>query len=87
LQVTRSGDRLDLAWQAPDGLPFPMPIEVRVNDRIETVAMANGHGILPLPADANFTIDPHSKVLRQSDAIDAFQAWKASQPKESRHAE
>ena len=87
LQVTRSGDRLDLAWQAPDGLPFPMPIEVRMNDRIETVAMADGHGTLSLPADANFTIDPHSKVLRQSDAIDAFQAWKATQPKEARHAE
>ena len=53
----------------------------RVGDRIETVPMTDGHGQLTLPPQASITIDPHSKVLRQSDAIDRFQAWKATQPK------
>ncbi len=87
LEVTRSGSTLSLDWKAPDGLPFPMPVEVRVNDHVETVPMAGGHGTIELPADADFTIDPHAKILRQSDAIDAFQAWKATQPKQPHHAE
>jgi hypothetical protein len=31
------------------------------------------------------TIDPRSKILRQSDAIDSYQAWSAAQPASGRH--
>jgi hypothetical protein len=72
---------LELEWQTPDDLPFPMPVEVRVGERILTVPMASGHGGLQLEPNADFTLDPHSKLLRQSDAIEQFRGWKAAQPK------
>ena len=70
----RSGDRLKLTWKLKDGGPFPMPLEVRVNDRIEKLPMTDGHGELTVPARAIVTIDPQSRVLRQEDHIDE---WKA----------
>jgi aminopeptidase N len=81
LSVARDGNMLKLDWQAPDDLPFPMPVEVRVGERVVTLPMDSGHGELPLGANEDFTLDPHSKLLRQSDAIDQFRAWKSAQPK------
>jgi aminopeptidase N len=70
----RSADKLKLRWQLKDGGAFPMPIEVRVNNRIEKLAMSNGEGELALPPNALVTIDPQSRVLRQQAHIDE---WKA----------
>jgi len=72
----RSGNQLTLTWKLKDGGSFPMPIEVRVNDRIERLSMANGQGTLQLPPHARVTIDPASRVLRHAPHIDA---WKAEQ--------
>jgi aminopeptidase N len=84
LLATRDGGRLKLRWQVPDDLPFPMPVDVRVNDRIVTLPMSDGAGETPAEANASVTLDPHSKILMQSDAIDRYQAWEAAQPKNDR---
>jgi aminopeptidase N len=81
LVVGREENMLKLEWRTPDDLPFPMPVEVRVGESILTVPMTSGRGELPLGRDADFTLDPRSKLLRQSDAIEQFRAWKAMQPK------
>jgi aminopeptidase N len=81
LIAAREGDKLKLDWQTPDDLPFPMPVEVRVGGRMLTLPMTGGHGEAQLGPDADFTLDPRSKLLRQSDAIDQFRSWKAAQPK------
>jgi aminopeptidase N len=81
LQAIEDGGVLKLDWKTPDGVPFPMPLEVRVGARIVTLPMTGGHGELPLGGGADFTLDPHAKILRQSDAIDQFKAWRAAQPK------
>jgi hypothetical protein len=70
----REGDKLKLHWKLKDGGAFPMPIEVRVGDRIERLDMADGKGELTLPAGELYTIDPHSRVLRQEAHIDEWQA-------------
>ncbi len=85
LAASRDGARLKLEWQAPGARPFPMPVEVRIGDHVVTVPMTEGRAELPLPPDADFTIDPGSKILRQSDAIDQFQAWRIAQPKPPRN--
>jgi aminopeptidase N len=72
LLEVRTGDQLKLTWQLKDGGAFPMPLEVRVNDRIEKLPMTDGHGELTLPAHALVTIDPYSRVLRQQAHIDAW---------------
>ncbi|HEX8420295.1 MAG TPA: M1 family metallopeptidase [Sphingomonas sp.] len=74
---TRSGDRLTLRWKTAGEKPFPLPVDVQIDDRVQTVAMAGNSGYLDVPADAHVVIDPMSRLLRQSNTIDAFHAWKA----------
>ena len=81
LIAERDRNILKLIWRTPDDLPFPMPVEVRMGERIVIVPMNSGHGELELESTSDYTLDPHSKLLRQSDAIDRFRAWKAVQPK------
>ena len=73
LVATRDGDGLDLRWKTEGDKPFPMPVQVRVGDKVVDVAMTDGHGRVPLPADASYTLDPHSKVLRALPQIVEFQ--------------
>lgn len=73
LVATRDRQGLLLVWKAPGDQPFPMPIQVRVDGRDVDVAMQGGHGHVDLPADALYTIDPHSRVLR---ARSYLEAWK-----------
>ena len=85
--MTLREDRLlKLHWQVPDNLPFPMPVEVRVNDRIVALPMSDGTGRIVLEnARDSITIDPRSRILMQSDAIDAYQEWQARQPPHQPH--
>jgi hypothetical protein len=71
---------LKLRWQVPDGLPFPMPLDVRVDGKVVTLPMTGGAGETPAGEHAALTIDPWSKILMQSDAIDKFQVWSAANP-------
>ncbi len=81
---TREGGMLKLRWQTPDNLPFPMPVDVRIDGRIVTLPMTDGSGETPADPRAGVTLDPQSKILMQSDAIDRFQAWRATQPQPKR---
>jgi aminopeptidase N len=79
LDVQRHGDTLDLRWQVPHHLPFPMPVDVQVGDTLHTVQMTDGHGSLAVPADALLTIDPHSVLLRDEPRITEFLQWRDQQ--------
>ncbi|WP_458388167.1 M1 family metallopeptidase [Sphingomonas sp. F9_3S_D5_B_2] len=73
LVETRLGNRLMLQWRTPRGLPFPMPLDVLVDGKRQTVPMTSGRGEVALPsANSLVTVDPDGVVLRQSDAIDRF---------------
>jgi aminopeptidase N len=75
LVTWRSGRTLFLQWKTPKGLPFPMPVDVLVEGKLHMVSMTGGLGAIQLPsADSLVTIDPDSKILRQSDAMDRFRA-------------
>lgn len=79
LLQTRHGNTLQLAWKTPDDLPFPMPVDVRVGSRTVVVPMTNGQGSVEVPAGESVTVDPGSKLLRQSTAIDDYQRWRSAQ--------
>ena len=84
LVTSRRGGQLALQWRTPKGLPFPMPVEVRVDGRLVRVPMTAGRGSLALPAaDSAVTIDPDGKLLRQDDAVDAYRDWTAKQKPKS----
>lgn len=80
LIAERDGGMLKLRWKVRDDLPFPMPVEVRVDGRIVTLPMTGGTGELAAGPGVAVVIDPHSKILRRSEAIDQYQAWRAAQP-------
>jgi len=73
LQMTRAGDRVTLQWVTASG-PFPMPVEVEVDGRSRKLDMRNGQSTFSAPASAHILIDPHNKVLRRLDFVDAWQA-------------
>ena len=83
LVETREGDLLRLQWKLKDGGAFPMPLEVRVDDRIVTLPMTGGKGELRLPAHALVTIDPRARVLRDEPQ---FEAWKADAKERAKKA-
>ena len=83
LVATPVGGTLTLRWKVPGDKPFPMPVEVRVGERIETVAMKDGVGSLNLSAGSTYTIDPHSKLLRRLEHIEVFQEYEKSKRKKA----
>jgi aminopeptidase N len=84
LLATRRGDTLDLAWKTAADTPFPMPLDVRVGERIVTLPMADGHGSIALPAGATYTLDPHSKILRREARFAIFQRYQEQLRKQAK---
>ena len=64
LTVTREGATVELRWEAPAGLPFPMPVDVKVDGRARRVEMPEGRATLTVPARATFAVDPENWALR-----------------------
>jgi len=75
LVTQRDGETVTFTWQTPDNLPFPMPLDVRVDGKEMTLPMTGNTGQITAPVNATITPDPHSKILMQSDAIDRYQSW------------
>ncbi|MGN5373996.1 M1 family metallopeptidase [Sphingomonas hankookensis] len=69
----RTSDRLTLRWQVPGDGPFPLPVELTVDGRPRTLAMATGSETIVVPADAHVVIDPMARLLRRSVAIERMQ--------------
>ncbi len=80
LAEARSGDHLTLMWLAPDNLPFPMPVELMVGDKLIKVDMSDGATTIDVPADAHVVVDPFARILRRSKAIEDYQADQARRP-------
>ncbi len=74
LVQSREGDRLSLHWVAGDGEAFPLPVEVEIDGRVQTVPMTGGRGSVTVPAGAHVVIDPANKALRRLPFIEAYRA-------------
>jgi aminopeptidase N len=57
-------NQLVLRWEAPNNLPFEMPVEVKIGGETKRVEMKNGAGLIALPPDAQYTIDPNGWLLK-----------------------
>jgi hypothetical protein len=84
LVATRRADTLDLAWKTAGNTPFPMPLDVRVGERIVTLPMADGHGTIALPPGATYTLDPHSKILRREARFEIYQRYQEQMRKQAK---
>ncbi len=76
LLVERDDAGLTLRWKVPGDKPFPMPVEVRVNDKLQSLDLSTGSARLPATRDDLVIIDPASKILRE---LPHLEAWRATQ--------
>ena len=83
----RHGDTLAFHWVTEHNEAFPMPLEVRVGDRVQTLPMTDGRGEVHAAPGTLVIVDPHSKVLRDMPHIDAFRHWMEEQQKAKAQAE
>jgi aminopeptidase N len=58
-----TGSTMQYSWETPNGLPFPMPIDVVVNGKTQRVEMKDGKGSVPFSTTPP-VIDPNGWVLR-----------------------
>ncbi|UZK66441.1 M1 family metallopeptidase [Sphingomonas sp. M1-B02] len=75
----RQGNTLSLSWKTLGNKPFPLPLEVSVDGVVTRLAMTGGKDMLTVPEGAHVVVDPWSKILMQSDNVDAFQAYRLEQ--------
>jgi aminopeptidase N len=66
LLLTREGETVELRWEVPDDLPFPMPVDVTVDGERRRIEMPDGKATLTVPAGgrAAFEVDPEEWILR-----------------------
>lgn len=63
LVTEASGSTMTLRWETPNDLPFPMPIDVEVNGKIQRVEMKDGKGSVAFTGAAP-VVDPKGWVLK-----------------------
>ncbi len=63
LVTSTEGNTLHLRWESPNNLPFPMPVEVKVDGKIERVRMPGGRGSVRFSGAAP-VIDPNGWILK-----------------------
>ena len=61
---TEGGNSVDLQWETPNNLPFPLPVEVKIGDKIQRVEMPNNKAWFPLQPGQKYEIDPNGWLLR-----------------------
>ncbi len=62
LLVEQDGGILTLTWQVPDELPFPMPVQVRLGERLVRVSMERNPMRIRVGEEA-FEVDPNHWIL------------------------
>ncbi|RMH05275.1 MAG: M1 family peptidase [Planctomycetota bacterium] len=68
LPVLRAEERegvLRISWETPDGLPFPMPVEVEVGGVRSRIEVPAGGAEVVLPAGATWRVDPDEWILKE----------------------
>ncbi len=58
----RDGGTLRLSWEAPDGLPFPMPVEIVVDGQARRVEVPDGGATVDV-GGAKVKVDPRRQML------------------------
>jgi hypothetical protein len=65
-----------LSWKTPSGKAFPMPVEVKVGDKIVTASMSDNTGRIKVGDTVPVIVDPASKILRRQPYLEDYAAWK-----------
>lgn len=87
LRTTRDGEDLVLSWKTPSGKAFPMPVEVKVGDKIVTAPMTNDTGRIKVGDTVPVIVDPASKILRRQPYLEDYAVWKKAADDAAKKAE
>jgi aminopeptidase N len=60
----RKGDQLELRWETPEGLHFPMPVEVKIEDSTRRYEMPGGRVSVPIEEGKTTVVDPQNWILK-----------------------
>jgi hypothetical protein len=77
--MTDTEDGLELEWNTPNDLPFPMPIPVRVNDELRTVTFVDNKATLTGVAKGDVLVDPYMQVLRKLSTVPTCEERRAEE--------
>jgi aminopeptidase N len=58
---------LHIHWETPKDLPFPMPVDVKIGDKLERVEMKDGRAVVQLHGATEFVLDPDDRILRAKE--------------------
>jgi aminopeptidase N len=62
--VEEGAKLVKLNWETPNNMPFPMTVEVRIEDTVKRVDMPNGRGQFLVKAGQEYSIDPNGWILK-----------------------
>jgi len=79
LEMTDREDGLQLEWQAPNDLPFPMPIPIRVSGELRNVTFVSNKATLPGVAKSDVLVDPYMQVLRKLSIVPTCEERRAEE--------
>jgi aminopeptidase N len=65
LVTETKGNTLVLRWDTPNGLKFPMPVEVQVGGQTRRVEMNQTEATIPFEAGQTPVVDPKNRILKQ----------------------
>ena len=69
LKQQQNGDTVTFSWLTPNKKPFPMPIEISVNGKMQVLDFSKGAVTVAIKATDHWLVDPEMKVLRQLPLI------------------
>lgn len=64
LNAEVKGNQLNLSWETPNNMPFPLPVEVKIAGQTKRVEMKDGKGSVEIGQDGKYEIDPNGWLLR-----------------------
>jgi aminopeptidase N len=64
LITEKTGNQITLRWDVPEGLPFPMPIEIQVGNSTKRYEMSSGTVTVPIESGQNVIVDPQGWILK-----------------------
>ncbi|MBK6436614.1 MAG: M1 family metallopeptidase [Rhodanobacteraceae bacterium] len=73
LVIARDDNGMSLRWKVMADKPFPMPVEVRVNDTLQVLDLVTGSARIAVTRDDIVIVDPSSKLLRALPHLEAWQ--------------
>lgn len=65
LHYKNENNKLSLWWETINDLPFYLPVEVKIGDKITRVDMSSGKGEIELNNNQDFKIDPDEWILME----------------------